>query len=514
MSSEALFAVDLLPISSQYSSTTTAYTTLLCAIPTMASELLSTVSSEPALLRWLHSHDPDRDLNHDLLQSSATFTTSVPTAESQAVSGSALPPTASLFVPMYRREHFVLGQLYGPMSPNAMALNMLAQAGYGQPPHPICRRFVVDLSFTDSLQFIEYEWFSDGKLCVSMHSVRKGDYYEGESILLDCESTQDRLAEISKDDLFTGRRFPSPTRVIMRLRITETSRCLKCGTNGADRCVCPPSMLLQYRNPEDFVTPSNWETWLSAFSNSRIGLAQMRVNFSLRTPVGNKHGSMAVPLRQSCEVGVDSQSPQGNLLLRMFMQSADMLVSHPRTDIPVVAVEVKRERIELANELSKEDENWAQPQILELETECDEKTTDQWQYDLANQIQPQMSSTLSTRAGQALPVAAASSSSRPLEQKGQHRATPSNHLWSMPKQCDNVTTSMAASTKIQKALRISEQGTQKESKNAKRKGLMKSKLLLCECGKVFRHRGHFNEHRLCVHEKVRQHGCLSADCQR
>lgn len=481
----------------------------------MASELLSTVSSEPALLRWLHSHDPDRDLNHDLLQSSATFTTSVPTAESQAVSGSALPPTASLFVPMYRRKHFVLGQLYGPMSPNSMALNMLAQAGYGQPPHPICRRFVVDLSFTDSLQFIEYEWFSDGKLCLSVHSVRRGDYYEGESILLDSYSIHDRHIELSKDDLFTERRFPSPTRVIMRLHITEMSRCLICSTNGANRCVCPASMSLQHRNPEDFVTPSNWETWLSAFSNSRIGLAQMQINFSLLTPLGNKHGSITVPLRQSCEVGVDSQSPQGNLLLRMFMQSADMFVSHPKTDVPVVAVEAKRERIELANALSNEDENWTQPQILELETEENGKAIDQWQHEPVDQTQVQMSSTLSTLAGHALPVAAASSSSRQFEQKGQHPTSALNHLSNGPKQFDNnISTPIVGSTRVQKVSRVSEQGTRKESKNDKRKGVAKSKLLLCECGKVFQHRGHFNEHRLCVHEKVKKHACLSADCQR
>lgn len=470
----------------------------------MASQILPAVSSEPALLRWLHSHDADRDLHHDLLQSSATFSSAVPTPESQAISGSALPPTASLFVPMYRRKHFVLGQLYGPMSPNSMALNMLAQAGYGQPPYPICRRFVVDLSFTDSLHFIEYEWFSDGKLCVSMHSVSKDDYYEGESILLDHQSTHDCHVRMSKDDLFTGRRLPSPTRVIMRLHLTELSRCLSCDTNGATRCTCRPSESLQQRNADDFETPSNWETWVCAFSDSRMGLAQIRVNFSMLTPLGNKNGTITVPLSQKCEVGVDSQS-QGNLLLRMFMQSADMFVSHPNVDVAVTATEGRRQRIELANILSQEEEDWAQPEIIELEAGSNGRT---------NQIE--ISSTLSTRAGQAQETrAVASSSSRAVEREEADGTAVAERASKGLKQRDGgLLSRSAASTKVEKGIEVSEQGGRKDTKLVKRGGVQKSKLFVCECGKVFRHRGHFNEHRMCVHEKVRQHACLSAGCER
>lgn len=54
-----------------------------------------------------------------------------------------------------------------------------------------------------------------------------------------------------------------------------------------------------------------------------------------------------------------------------------------------------------------------------------------------------------------------------------------------------------------------------DTKGMKRKTPRRTKVYVCDdCGRTFNHRGHFNEHRQCVHDKVKQHKCVFLSCRR
>lgn len=475
--------------------------------------ILAIVAQEPALVRWLHSHDPDRDMSTDLLKSSATYISKVPQCDSQDMSDAPVPPTASLIVPMYARNHYVLGQLYGPMSPNAMALNMLSHEGFGSPPLSICRRFVVDLSYPDALAFLEYEWLSDGKLCVSMHNVAINGHYTGESILLASPNRKHSDPVMKKEDLLGKSRAQHPTKVVMRVCINELSGCLMCDAKGSRQCTCPPSTQAVPKRDKSFAQPHNWETWLAAFTKSRSGAASMKVNFTVFTPSGNHDGSRLVTLQQECELGVEPTSPQGNQLLKMFFTSVDMLLSHPCTDDVVRAGEERRDRIALANELS-EDENWTQPQVLVVQKE--EDVTVQTSDDCTASGQPVESSAIDdSRCDTNGHISTASSVDSRLRNVGRPLKGVTTRSWSTqvePETASDGGRSVGGDRDVSHVEGLRE--IQKSTSTAKRKGKQKQKLFACDCGKVFRHKGHYNEHRLCVHEKVREHQCAFANCQR
>lgn len=327
----------------------------------MNTQILDSVAREPPLLRWLHSHDPDRDITRDLLASSGSIHSSVPDPHANNVgqnvkNSSGIPSTSSLFVPMYRRKHFVLGQLYGPMSPNTMGLALLASAGYGSIPTPIARRFVADLSLS-TLDFLEYEWLSDGKLCVTIHHIRTDGLYHGQTILLDDERNisndpkqlpkegkevdkEDREEGMEKEgresiltmrDLIANPFRRVPTKVVMRSEIIETLGCQAC--HDQQRVCACPSVLRSRRFDRQFNAPSNWHTWIRAMLHTRRDSSiQLSLRFSIVTPMGLRVGTKDIIVHQDFEVGIGDDSPMTNTLVRMFMDSSEMLMSHPTTD--------------------------------------------------------------------------------------------------------------------------------------------------------------------------------------
>lgn len=406
------------------------------------------------------------------------------------------------------------------MSPNSMALNMLAQAGYGSPPQPISRRFVVDLSFRTSLQFIEYEWFSDGKLCISTHNIDSMGHYNGSSVLMDIPSKAkaEHKLQLKREDLVEGTTVrPHACEVIMNLSFTEKPNlCSVCGVNSTKcSCVLPKKENVAVTKPV-FDPPTDWMSWLGAFGRSRAGLANMSLRFSMVTPMGNMEGSQEVKLQQECELGVESSS-RGNMLLKMFMDSAGMLVSHPSADNLVLSAEEKRDRIELANELS-EDENWAEPR--EFTIEMNGIVTDSFSTaPTGNYQSPTKTNGIMSKRSSQRGVSISSS-------RGMFRDAGSKQVNGVQKGPANtfqltlrelggpaVPLSPPRQDSSETALETTP-GVQGESRVTKRRGRHSGKLFACDCGKVFTHRGHYNEHRLCVHEKVREHRCLYLNCKR
>lgn len=535
--------------------------------------ILGIVSKEPALCRWLHSHDPDRDMSTDLLRSSATYISKSPSPHALAATGSPVAPTASLIVPMYARKHFVLGQLYGPRpSTTPDGTDRLSSPGYSPPPRAICRRFVVDLSFPDALAFLEYEWLDDGKLCVSMHNITQDGHYEAESLILAYADRDHKGVFLSQDNLLSKHRPEHPKKVVMKIRTHEISSCSMCEPEGIVKCQCEPSTYSSPHNPKRFELPHNWETWLAAFTKSRTGPAKMKVSYKIISDQGDCEGTGNFALEQNCELGVEARSPIGSELFKMFFESTDMILSSPRTDDTVRSAEERRDR-RILGIIESEDEDWTATNsagIADVKEEnmvehhSEDFTTEEQPADCVEQpilcdpdLDPRVQTTASTTTKRRLITVRASGgrtnhswttcvgteATSDAHSTGMSRGAPnvvshgvSNVIGqssdAMTHSISNVISQSVSNVMSHGASNVMSHGIsnvtmsrgvpivegqrhiQKNTNTTKRKGKQKQKLFICDCGRTFRHKGHYNEHRLCVHEKVRQHKCSFPNCER
>lgn len=208
--------------------------------------------------------------------------------------------TESLFVPLFKKGQFLLGDLHGEISPNGLGLRMMTNIIPGTAPVQIARRFCVDLSICDAVEFLEYEWFSDGNVIVSMHSVDLDGDYSGISIVLDC-SEEDQVSPIAvSGDLV------SPLKVVMRVNYTETVDCGVCKDSRATcRCLSPQTKLVDL-SPHGSETCIDWATWVSAFAKTRTGSSTTTASFRVVTPMGEVPGVMSFRLDQTAEMGEES----------------------------------------------------------------------------------------------------------------------------------------------------------------------------------------------------------------
>lgn len=382
------------------------------------------------------------------------------------------------------------------MSPNSMALTMLASMGRRPPPKPISRRFVVDLSFDDALGFIEYEWFSDGKLCVSMHSILPRGGYRGESILLDRHTPEGDLHQdiyLTKADLLSAdraERADSPTRVIMRLYFTEMSDTVA-----------------------TFQRPTNWETWLSAFSAARSGNTHVNIRYSVITSLGDRTDELNVPIKETTQIGIDINNSADASTLRMFLSDSHVMTSHPAVDETVVYEEQRRERLEIGDDAFF-DNTWGEGllnglhPIDDLDKDGSESGEEDHSTLTAVYIKPPLDKVNLPPKPQPL-VKEPNLEPTTDQEEGWEGAT--NQATSQIQALSLCSTSASETTSH--TTRAKEPTSfAKIERLQKRKGVQKGRIFQCECGKKFRHRGHYNEHRLCVHEKVRQHKCFFVNC--
>jgi hypothetical protein len=220
--------------------------------------------------------------------------------------------TESLIVPIFQRDRFVVGDLYGRVSPNALALQIMSQGS--PPPAQLCRRFCVDLSVSDAIEFVEYEHFSDGKLIVSMHTIDLDGDYGGHSIVLGAGA----LGAGGRAGGDPGLSHPPP-RVLMRMQFSETVDCDTCGSSRA-ACACdgPQSARVTLPTARDGSSRISWSNWLSAFAKTRTGASTMKISFSIVTPAGDVRGTANFRLEQDCEEGEEGGRA---LLLRQYQDA-------------------------------------------------------------------------------------------------------------------------------------------------------------------------------------------------
>lgn len=281
-------------------------------------EYVSSSAEHAAEIRsFLNSTAPHHiPLTQQHLNASMVFRVSasaLPPPESMlATSDGTMPPmaqmpansveeTESLFVPLFRKGRFVLGDLHGEISPNGLGLRMVTSTMHGTSPVQIARRFCVDLSICDAIEFLEYEWFSDGNVIVTMHSVDLDGDYSGISIVLDC-SENDEMAAPRATSADEG----SPLKVVLRANYTETVDCDSCLSSRAS-CSCPQSQAkLVDLAPNGLDDCLDWVSWMSAFVSTRTCVSTTTVSLRAVTAMGELPVVMSFRLQQTAEMGEES----------------------------------------------------------------------------------------------------------------------------------------------------------------------------------------------------------------
>lgn len=495
--------------------------------------VLAAAAKEPSVIRWLHATDPDRNVTPELMRSSVRYSTTVGNAN-QLMPG--MPSeTASLFIPMYRRGCFVLGQLYGPMSPNALGLALLS--GPEKVPVPRSRRFVVDLSGRLAMEFVEYEWLSDGKLCVSLHDIDEHGCYSGQSIVFDGPTIPPS---------------PVPSRVAMRLHYSEVPL-------DNDR----PTVVDAWSQKNT----ACWENWTQAFSRLRTGNASITCSFSLRAGVGQGlvQGQQTTVVREECLLGqANRQASSTNTLCRMFLQAQGMFLNHPSQDANVLREAERNGFTETVDALYHEepaDEAQAHyypdalsvyqgaaaahaepPTITELAPDEEEEDEGEEDDRAEEEASPQADAALRAehehspnffeqqvprphphttytnapsidkdyrQGNQLQPEDASASPVRVTEEPNEYVVVPPSY---------SVTQTMSAPVPESTTPKPRNPGTAptplKDAPSGR--GITKSvaKEHVCHCGMRFSHKGHYNAHRRAVHEKIRSHKCSYRDCER
>lgn len=451
--------------------------------------VLSAAATEPSVLRWLHALDPDRNLSGELLKSSVRYSSRLDKTE-MVLPG--MPrETASLFMPMYRRSSFVLGQLYGPMSPNTLALALLSAPA--PPPTPRSRRFVVDLASEKPVEFVEYEWLSDGKLCISLHEVNHSGCYEGETLV------------------FAGPRTPAspvPSNLVMTLNYREAPQ--------PDRA--PDSIPVDWR-----AQPVSWESWTVVFARLRSGSAVVTTKVTIPSPPNKQQPPFSKEfqtlLREECAVGeAGFQATSANKLVRMFLQAQGMFISHPAQDEAVSRRAEQRAFTDAVAGLYAEEEDdpmefatagapmliesggdpatvgntLAHPEVADAARLLDEEL-------LRNPPPP-------VPEFEAQPAAwnneiSSSASISPLGTDESGDSSPGS-----PGPAASSGPSSSSTFPVAPALLEAEMKPEKRAAAAREH--------VCNCGMRFLHRGHYNAHRRAVHEKIRPHICSYQNCER
>lgn len=322
----------------------------------------------------------------------------------------------------------------------------------------------------------------------------------------------------------------------MRVNFSEHISCQICIAKGTN-CNCPPTM--EKRQPvRPFAQPTNWKSWASAMIYSRSSSAsKITLHFSKLTSKGTISGSKVIYFSQSGEIGVGPSSPTGNRLIKMFMQKSNMMLSHPTTDDPVRYVDDNHRRVEQPLQLT--DSSSRSPFVLlqDMSGHHDssyKQSQNHLQYQSASEIPSQSAANAPQYSDSdflvencpphrsyksSISAALLSDDNRstvlttpPLPPYVSSESTPSSSLEPCVTnycslQQESVTRSACLPGPVKPSPPIAKPTVKKVAKP-------RDKAITCECGLTFNHRGHYNEHRKCVHDKIKQHKCAFVNCQR
>lgn len=375
----------------------------------------------------------------------------------------AVEETESLFVPLFRKGQFVLGDLHGEISPNGLGLRMMSNVVPGLAPVQIARRFCVDLSICDAIEFLEYESFSDGNVIVSMHSVDLDGDYSGISIVLDCSEGEEHETSpraVSSDGI------SSPLKVVMRINYTETVDCDSChGSRSSCPCSQPRANVIKL-TPNGSETCIDWASWVSAFASTRTCVSTTTASFRAVTPMGELPGVMSFRLQQTAEMGEES----GLALIRRRYEKLRA------SQVPSIC---KEEVVEEASGM----------EAIGVEESVFESMVG------PGDLPDFMSSTLGAPDGDL--AAAPKCLSPPSAGPSSARDSPAPVSDTLPPSSHSHALSEAPSATLKPHLPGGRMLV----------GGVRKKVFVCDCGVEFSHRGHLNVHIMTKHRMLKPHLC-------
>lgn len=222
---------------------------------------------------------------------------------------------------------FVLGVLWGLGQPHVFAKTAIMLN-----KKPIARRFAIDVTVQDALEFMEFDTFEDGKIVVAFRR-----FLHTRDHALPC------LATVDLHEASTVRNTLGP--VIMRAEVLEAANCPSCGRAGAS-CMCE---FLDYQSPSAPVKRKTftWNDFTAQFMNkAQLGRIHMRI-LAFLPHVGE------VEVFRS-EVNAVNVLQKGdnqylNLLRRKAVHGLGVSVVMPRADTFVISSAEENDYLSLHN---------------------------------------------------------------------------------------------------------------------------------------------------------------------
>jgi hypothetical protein len=215
--------------------------------------------------------------------------------------------TETLFIPVFRRDRYVLGEIYGNLSPNERVLQLLSLDHRSFVS--ITRRFVANLSIDNCLEYVEYEWFEKGILVVVAHTLMFDGTYRARYVVFGPDDGEAGVLRI-------------PSTVLLTLSFVETPDCPTC-TERDVACHCEDPIrwnMLPRKKPSSW----SWSQWIGGLYNFQCGQSTGRVNFTVVSPYGEVRRSFALRLERR-GITRDVRSTKALLLSYQYasMVSAD-----------------------------------------------------------------------------------------------------------------------------------------------------------------------------------------------
>jgi hypothetical protein len=203
--------------------------------------------------------------------------------------------TETLYIPVFRTDRFILGEMHSNFSTNAKALSIATQRETRFVT--IARRFVANLVIQNCIEFVEYEWFEGGFLVVVVHTFAFDGSYTARYVV---------FAHLNNRSVSN-----IPSTVLMTLNYNETPDCPTCVERDLP-CICEDPIRWHHL-PTDKTSVWSWSQWITGFYRVHSKSATGYCNLAVSAPQGDLRQSFALRI---CRKGIshDLTITKGRLL--------------------------------------------------------------------------------------------------------------------------------------------------------------------------------------------------------
>jgi hypothetical protein len=216
--------------------------------------------------------------------------------------------TETLYIPVFRTDRFILGEMHSNFSANAKVLFIATQRQTRFVT--IARRFVANLFIENSIEFVEYEWFEGGFLVVVVHKFAFDGSYTARYVV---------FAHLNNRSVSN-----IPSIVLMTLNYNETPDCPTCLEHNL-QCICEDP-IRWHHVPTKKTSVWSWSQWITGLYRVQSESATGYVNLAVSTPQGDLRQSFALRISRK-GVTQDVKITKGRLLSYEYaaLLSADNL---------------------------------------------------------------------------------------------------------------------------------------------------------------------------------------------